>query len=133
MAGLMDLITAVKNTSSFGGSGEGGDIYKKLIGLDSSELRNLGNKMYPDLEGGSRHHATAANLLTSQLAPGFGTAGAVILPQLLGLGVEGGEALMTGGRTLTDPALRADTLNDLKANLQGSLEAAGLSLGDLLR
>jgi hypothetical protein len=88
------------------------DPYKLVLGKDVDQLANESQKLYPDVPGGSRHHAYAARLATKRLG--------VIPTQVLGLGVEGLEVL--GGATKS-PMWAEDTVNDLKANLRGSWDA----------
>lgn len=133
------LLSALRRTSSFGGSGgtaESPDIYKKLLGHNSSELAEMGNAAYRELPPGSRHHAMASHLMTQQLRPALslvpgGEMLSAIAPQVLGAGVELGEAALGG---MKNPNWKADTLQDLQANLQGSAEAISprRSIADLL-
>lgn len=118
---LSSLGGALKRTGSFGGSGEGPDIYKLALGKDSDELANEGRAAYPDTPIGSRHHQLAAKLAAQKY--GF------IPTQVLGLGVEGAEALMGG---MKNPHWAEDTTNDLKANWRGGMEGVAEQAKPLL-
>ena len=124
---LMDLIRAIKSTRSFGGKGDGGDIYKAVLGVDASGLSNLGREVYPEEPVGSKHHRMASFLATQQLrgrlagVPG-GDILAVAAPQLAGLGVEGLEAAVVGPKKHFTGAGGEDFWNDLLANWRGSID-----------
>lgn len=111
---------ALKRTSSFGGSGEGPDVYKLALGKDVNELANEGQQAYPDVPVSSRHHALASKLATEKY--GF------IPTQLAGLAVEGGEALMGG---MKNPHWKEDTINDVKANFRGGIDGLRTKLQSL--
>ena len=81
-------------------------LFESMIGNNYDELVKKGQQNYPDVPVGSRHHAQASQQIASKY--GF------IPSQVLGLGVEGAEAL------LNPRGFNAkDTLNDLRANFQG--------------
>lgn len=86
-------------------------LIERALGGTYDQLREQGRANYPTLPVGSQHHAEAARRAAERY--GF------IPSQLLGLGVEGIEALMTGRNTDIP-----DTLQDLKANLIGGAEGA---------
>ena len=89
-------------------------IIEAMLGGDITELQAQGAQDFPFIPRGSQHHAVAAQRSAEDM--GF------LLPQLLGLGVEGLEHLPglipgPGFGQFPDPM---DTWNDLLANLYGA-------------
>lgn len=110
----MDNFERSPASSSTGSGNRFDDISRLLLGETIDELAASGKKNYPNLPQGSRHHAQAAENVSSKLSlinPAVGT----ISANLLGAWVEAVEAAR-GNKLFSE-----DTLNDLMANLQGSI------------
>ena len=107
------------------------DALRFATGYGYDELSNRGRAMYPTTAPGSAHHRLASQLFTENMLKRFGRIPYVgegisqAIPQALGLGVEGAEAIgrALGGGSFTGHLTDPDTGADLAANAQGSQDA----------
>lgn len=89
-------------------------LLQSATGKDLNQYYNTPNPLWQALGQGSQHHAAAAE--------GISKAGIGGLAPLLGLGVEGVEAMMTGRGT--DFLKEPDTIKDIFANFIGAVSGS---------